>query len=329
MSFLYSGVILLDNILYGRKYRVLVADDKTTALDVSNLRVVFKIEKLPSAVANYAEIKIYNLREETETGIINESTRVIVEAGYDGYYTQTINGTEFTYIANQYGVIFEGEIIQYIREKEDNVDHVLTLVCCDGNSFLSDNIISMTVNAGQNKRQIINTISQKSLIPSEIGRVSPDISSQRLPRGKVIFGEPKKYLRDIARESNGEFFIEDGRIYIQRSTDVPPGQTLVISPTSGLIGTPEQTQEGISFRTLLDPRIKLFTMIKIDNSYIQQIRQQRGQYQLILDQNGQYQAYKITHVGDSRGLEWYTEVEGVGRYGKCPAFLFDQSQAPN
>jgi hypothetical protein len=31
--------------------------------------------------------------------------------------------------------------------------------------------------------------------------------------------------------------------------------------------------------------------------------------------------YKVAHVGDSRGDEWYTEVVGVGQYGKMPVLL--------
>jgi hypothetical protein len=102
-----------------------------------------------------------------------------------------------------------------------------------------------------------------------------------------------------------------------------------VSPKNGLIGVPEQTQEGVTFRTLLDPRIKLMTMVKIDNSYIRQMRQEIGQYPALLDQDGQYQAYKVCHIGDTRGQEWYTEVEGIGRYGKIPMLLNSALDSPN
>jgi hypothetical protein len=36
-----------------------------------------------------------------------------------------------------------------------------------------------------------------------------------------------------------------------------PGQVPTISPATGLIGIPEQTQNGISFRCLLNSRIKI------------------------------------------------------------------------
>jgi hypothetical protein len=317
----------VSDVLYGRKYRVLVVDGKTTALDVSNLRCVFRIEKAVLSLANYAEIKIYNLNETTESKIIKEGARVIVEAGYDGYYSQTSDGTIYTYYASRYGKIFDGSVMQFIREREDNTDYVLTLVCLDGDSFLSNNLISLTLNAGQNKRQIINSIASKSTVKTEVGRVSPDLPTQRLPRGKVLFGEPKKYLRDIAHEANGGFYIDDGKIFVHRSTDTP-GQALVVTPRNGLIGVPEQTQEGVSFKTLLDPRIGLQSMVKLDNTYIRMVKQQIGQYPSVLDQDGQYQAYRVIHSGDSRDNDWYTEVDGVGRYGTIPALLIDAAQNP-
>jgi hypothetical protein len=307
------GVIPLSSVTFGRKYRVLVADEKITALDVSQLRVIFEIEKIALQIANYAFIKIYNLNEVTENAIINEGARVIVEAGYD-------NGI--------YGTIFDGKILQFLRSKEDNLDYVLTLVCLDGDSFLSNNYINLTLNAGQNKRQVIEAVCNQAMVTTEIGRVSPDISSERLPRGKVLFGDPKQYLRDVAKDQRAGFYVENGKVYIERATDIAEGSALVLTPKTGLIGTPEQTQEGVGFRTLLDPRIKLKTMIKLDQSYIRQLQQQIGQYPVILDQDGQYQAYRVRHIGDSRGNDWYTEVDGVGRYGTIPTLLNSALQSP-
>ena len=62
----------MSNFLYGRKYRVLVADKDNTALDVSNLRCTFRIEKITNSRANYAEISIYNLSAGTEAQLIKE-----------------------------------------------------------------------------------------------------------------------------------------------------------------------------------------------------------------------------------------------------------------
>lgn len=307
----------MSNFLYGRKYRILVAKGDNTALDVSNLHCTFKIEKVCMQIANYAEIVIYNLSAGTEAEIIKEGDRVVVEAGYQGYITVNPDGTQKEVpTTKQYGKIFDGLIIQAIRDKEDNVNYKLTLVCMDGDDFLANNIIKMSIASGQNQRQQVEHIVSNATTPSEIGKISPDLNTQNLPRGKVFFGTPKQYLKNIANDNNAQFWVDDGQVYIAKPNDIPDGEALVLTPQTGLIGVPQQTQDGASFKCLLNPAIRLKSMVKIQNSMIRQIKQTIGQLPTILDKDGEYQVYKITITGDTRGTDWYTECEGVGRTGK-------------
>lgn len=320
----------MSDVLYGRKYRVLVSNINNEALDVSNLRCTFRIEKVAMQTANYAEVSIYNLSAGTEAEIIKEGDRVIVEAGYQGVITTDANGNLIEATPKQYGVIFDGLVIQALRDKEDNVNYKLTLVCMDGDSFLANNIIKLSVGGGQNQRQIVETIVSKAETPTETARITPDLSTQTLPRGKVFFGTPKQYLNKIASDNNANFWVDDGAVYITKSTDIPPGEALVLTPQTGLIGVPQQNQDGIEFKCLLNPNIKLMTMIKIDNSMIRQLKQQVGQYPALLDADGQYQVYKVSYVGDTRGDDWQTEIVGIGRNGKnAPTLLSAPTQNPN
>ena len=41
-----------------------------------------------------------------------------------------------------------------------------------------------------------------------------------------------------------------------------------------------------------------------------------GQQQAPLDDEWIYQVMELTHVGDTRGNDWYTEIQGISRYGK-------------
>jgi hypothetical protein len=316
----------MSNLQFGRKWRVLVIDKENTAIDTSQLRCTFRVEKVALSIANYAEISIYNLNSDTENEIVNEGSRVILEAGYESYFDAS--GTGQQYQADQYGTIFEGKVIQTIRTREENVDYVLTLVCLDGDSFLNHNIVAFSVNKKQNPRDIINSIASNALVPSEIGRVSGELSGQTLPRGKVIFGEPKQYLRDIAQANNGSFYMEDEKIYVEKSTDIEQGETLVLTPQTGLVGTPEQVPDGVTFKCLLNPKIRLKTAVKIDNSYIRQMKMQIGEVPIMLDQDNRYQCYKVTHYGNTRGQDWYTEVVGIGRYGKIPLLMAGGGQSP-
>ena len=321
----------MSDFLYGRKYRILVAKGDNTALDVSNLGCTFKIEKVAMQIANYAEIVIYNLSAGTEAEIIKEGDRVIVEAGYQGFITVNPDGTQSeTPSTKQYGKVFDGLIIQALRDKEDNVNYKLSLVCMDGDDFLANNIIKMSIASGQNQRQIVEQIVSNADTPSEIGKISPDLNTQNLPRGKVFFGTPKQYLKSIANDNNAQFWVDDGQVYIAKATDIPDGEALVLTPQTGLIGVPQQTADGASFKCLINPAIRLKSMIKIDNSLIRQMKQTVGQLPTILDKDGQYQVYKLTIIGDTRGNDWYKECEGIGRTGKnAPSLLSSPNQNPN
>jgi hypothetical protein len=315
----------MSNFLYGRKFKIYVAKKDDTAWDVTSLRVKFNIEKVAKQTANYAEVEIYNLTRDTENAIIQEGTRVIIEAGYQGTTTNT-DTNETTYI--RYGKIFDGDIIQSMRDRDDNVDYILKLVCIDGDSFLNNNIIKMTLNSGVTQRQIVENIAANANKPTEVGRITADLSDAKLPRGKVFFGVPKGYLRNVSNGNGANFWIEDNQLQVASPTDdFNASDAIVITPQNGMIGIPAQTEYGVQVKCLLDPRIKLMSMIKIDNTMIRQMKQQIGKIPTMLDQDGQYQVYKLKHTGDTRDNEWYTDIDGIGRNGKIPLQLASGGQS--
>lgn len=93
----------------------------------------------------------------------------------------------------------------------------------------------------------------------------------------------------------------------------------LISPQSGLIGVPEQTQNGIAIRTLLNPRLKIGQLIKLQST----VNQARidvanskgalaGNYNLAkaakASGDGVYYVMVAEHTGDTRGNPWYTDL---------------------
>ena len=332
----------MSDFLYGRKCKILIANQNNDAWDVSQLRCIFKVEKSVFPNVNFAEVKIYNLNADTDLSIIKEGVRIVIEAGYDGFIqTDTIQNGESIKVQSpkQYGKIFEGELVQYLHDREDNIDYTLTLIAYDGDTLSNRSFIDFNVNKGMNHRQIINQIATQATSSADVGHISPDIGSKTLPRGKVFFGAPKGYLRDIARDNNANFWIDDGQIVIAKVTDIPPGQALVLSPTTGLIGVPHQTQEGIQYRCLLNPSITLRSMVKIDNSIVRLMKLQASQsalgtvfaLQSPLDADGQYTTAKVVHTGDTRANEWYTDVVGISHngIGVLPMLMSNPTQSPN
>lgn len=272
-------------------------------MDVSELRCKFKIEKSMTENPNLSDVTIYNLSAKTENTIITSGHDIVVEAGYEG---------------EQYGMIFSGNVVQPIRSKEDGVTYVLQLISQDGDKFLNGGIINASFRKGQTQRSITNELTGKASNPIQTGAISDNLDNVKLARGKVVFGLSRDYLRQISRSQDAVFYVNDGVVNIVKATDLPVGQMLHLGPDSGLIGAPEQTENGIKAKSLLNPRINLNTFVHIDNSIVRMQKVQSGQVAKQLDSDGVYRVIKLIHSGDTLGDEWYTEFEAVAQAGTVP-----------
>lgn len=291
------------NILFGRKYRVIISDNNGVGLDVSELHCTFKIEKSISETPNYSEVVIYNLSAGSENTVIKEGAKIIVEAGYDN---------------PQYGLIFTGDIVQPYREKEDGITYKLTLISQDGDLFMNRGIINTSYRAGQTPRGTVEAIAAQSSNKAELGSISENLKQGALSRGKVLFGLSRDYLRQIAKSEEAAFFINDGKINLVKAVDLPKGETISLGPDSGLIGAPEQTDEGITAQCLLNPLLNLNKFVYIDNTLVQGMRVSNDGKLKQLEGNGVYRIIKLTHTGDTRGDTWYTEFTAVAQTGAKP-----------
>ena len=320
--------MMVNNFLYGRKYKISVVDKDNNAWEVSNLRCVFKVEKVALEPVNTAEVTIYNLTRDTETDLLKDGSRLIIEAGYQGYTDtgevevtdnpeQQMSEVKSVIKPKQYGVIFDGDIIQLFRGREENVDYTLTIIAVDGERSLINNYINMTRAKGLTPQRMIEAVSQNSMNVTKVAYISPDLEGKQLPRGKVFFGAPKKYFRSVARDQVATFWVDNGELYVVKPNDIPQGEIIVLTPETGIIGTPTQTQEGINFKCLLNPQIKLRSVIGIDNSMIRTMKASLGQpYISNLDEDGQYTVIGLRYNGDTRGNDWYVEVNCAGVNGK-------------
>ena len=67
----------------------------------------------------------------------------------------------------------------------------------------------------------------------------------------------------------------------------------MLSPSSGLILSPEKTEKGIKAQCLLRHEIHTGSLIQIESENI----------------NGLFLITNVTHEGDSDGDKWYTNIE--------------------
>ncbi|GLG01593.1 hypothetical protein Alches_16330 [Alicyclobacillus hesperidum subsp. aegles] len=283
------------------------------ALDVSDLHCTFDIQYVVNQQPPFSTIVIYNLKPATENFILNYGDRITVEAGYEG---------------NQYGLIFDGTVIEPIRDKEDNVTYRLTINALAANAQLNQSFANFTLNRGQSARSLVQNLASMATVPSPLGELSTQLSTAQLPRAKAVFGLTRDYIRQIAQANNLAFYSKSGEINLIHASDPPKGEIIDLTPESGLIGQPAQQDLGVSFQCLLNPAITINTLVHIDNSLIQAQTYQIGQVPRPLDSAGIYRVVGVEHVGDTRGDDWYTNCVTVSQAGGIPGMISATTQSP-
>ncbi|CAN0620524.1 conserved protein of unknown function [Burkholderia multivorans] len=398
---------------FGRKVSLIIGQDAGAALDLSGLRIVFRVQRGDTQTPNSLRARIYNVSDNTaQRAESKEFTRIVLQAGYEG----------------NYGIIFDGSIVQPRRGRESPTDTFLDITAADGDMAYNFAVVNTTLAAGstpqdhvkvcaaamyqhgvtpgyapwgspaqakptaadiaaqqakvdaarkvlddkQNQQlaliknvddlmrkasdlrasgdeagaiaalhQAQDSLKQVDQIGAEVNAVylpawqkevaklnelkaaasAPDsavIQQQALPRGKVMFGMARDYLETVARSTQTLWSIQDGQLQIVPETSYVPGDIPLINAKTGMVGMPEQTQNGIKVRMLLNPSVKIGRLIKLDNASIQRYEfslsntDQAANYntaqQNRINGDGYYYVMSSEIWGDTRGNDWYTEV---------------------
>jgi len=183
----------------------------------------------------------------------------------------------------------------------NGVDKLTQVVAQDGDLFLNSGFINVSYSAGQKSIDYFNQA--VGSVGGETDSVTGDAKVAVLPRGKVMFGNTGDYMRQFAKNEDALFFIDDGKINMVKAADPPRGEAVSITPSSGLIGSPKITEDGIEGRCLLNPMFKLNGLVHVESG-------DTG--------SAIYKVIKFTHIGDTRGNDWYTEFVGIAQPGTVP-----------
>jgi len=303
---------------YGRVIELLVVDQSTTvprgsiapgatvvdnALDLSELRIKFSVKRSDTMTPNVADVRVYNVEEQTALYIksLQNKSKLILQAGYEG----------------NFGVIFQGNIKQVILGRESATDTFIDIVAGDGDRAYNFSIVNATLSKGSTQVDQINaaanSMAPKGVTQGHIGDLTPN----QLPRGKVMYGNSRTYLRDVAQSTEHTWSIQDEKITFIPQKGFLPNERVILTSKTGMIGTPQQTNEGVNVKCLLNPSIKIGTKVEIDNKSIADYKinlsvpNSPANIPPPLTADGVYYALVIEHEGDTRGIPWYSTIIGI------------------
>lgn len=287
---------------FGRKVSLIIGPDAGDALDLSGLRIVFRVQRGDLQTPNSARIRVYNVSDNTAQRAAAEFTRVVLQAGYEG----------------NYGIIFDGSIVQVRRGRESPTDTYMDITAADGDMAYNFAVVNTTLAAGSTHADVVDACLKAMGKYGVTAGYIADLPSNPMPRGQVLFGMARDHLETVARSTQTLWSIQDGQLQIVPETSYVPGEIPVINARTGMVGLPEQTQNGITVRMLLNPGVKIGRLIQLDNSSIQ-----RYEFSLSSDQaranrntalqnkingDGFYYVMSNEFWGDTRGNDWYNEV---------------------
>lgn len=288
--------------LWLRKCSLVVLGAFNKGLDLSTLRIRFRIVQSDVQTPNHAIIRVFNLSDATARAVQKEFFTVTLQAGY---------------IDGPYGVIFTGNIKQVRRGRVSQTDTYLDILAADGDEGYNFGTVNGALAAGW-KAQDVLAAARKGL-NAQAG-YTPDLPPAAASRGKVMFGMARDTVRDLALTRQAAWSIQNGQLQLVPITSYIPGTITVLTAQTSMVELPVQTEGGISAKCLINPNLRIGSLVQIDNASIQRaflggnLLFAQGRLENLpgllpkVTYDGFYRVYVVELTGDTRGRDWYSEL---------------------
>lgn len=243
-----------------------------------DIKIEFSVSKSISSSANSAEISIYNLTESHRNGIGKEFDAITLEAGYmppddDG----------------NVGVIFTGAV-RDVEHRRDGADIITTISCGDGDKALRRATISKSYPRGTPVKEVVDDIYkelEKEGVKRGEWKFPDDVENKTFKRPYAACGSCAREMDTIGRGNGFYWSIQNETMEIIPGNGYVGGVVL-LTPQTGLIGTPAITDNGVRATALLNPAIRPNRRVRIISE--------------TLDMNASdsiYRVSEVTYKGDN------------------------------
>jgi hypothetical protein len=244
---------------FGRVANLIVANAKG-GRDLTGLHFRFYVRQCDTDIPNSMVVRIYNLSRDTEREITLQYTQISLQVGYVGTTVE---------------MLFSGDIKYFKRGKENSTDRFLEITAGDNDLGWNYGFLQVTLGPGSTPGQVMQAVAKS--MGKVLDTTALSTSDLRLggayPRGKVFNSLGRIYMDQVAATAGAagaKWFVENGVLKFFSTTGYLPGNAVVLSPATGLIGIPEATDQGIEGRCLLNAALKIGCSLQIDEDTIVQ-----------------------------------------------------------
>jgi hypothetical protein len=317
---------------FGRIANLLVANS-TNGRDLTGIHFRFYVRQCDTDIPNTMVVRIYNLSRTTEREITQQYTQVALQVGYLGTTVE---------------MLFSGDIKYFKRGKENSTDRFLEITAGDNDLGYNYGFMQATLGPGSKPGQVIEAAAKRLGVDIDQTAVTSQTFGGAFPRGKVLNGLARVYLDHAAATANAagaKWFIENGVLKFVSTTGYLPGNAVVLSPATGLVGIPEATDQGIEGRCLMNAALKIGCELQIDSDTIVQTFAPPSVAASLGDGSGGiinpiaapqvtqtiytiarptpglgiYRIALLECSGDNRGEEWYSDFTALTITPSAPA----------
>jgi len=259
--------------------------------------IQFEIVKSKNAKENTAKIEIYNLAPSTRKLITEQDALVRIFAGY----------------AKNKGLIEIGQgDISKIKHNRDKTEVVTEVYIAEGLRKIRDNPLSISFSSKSKLKlgNVLDNLRTKSNNQFVFRLIDVD-ESKTIDNGYSDLGSLDQILNNLGIQFGFEWSVQNGIITIKGTKKSLSSEIMLLTPKNGLILHPEsvkqvsrrlekssitkQDRKINSVQALLQPHLQVNDIIAIESQ----------------DLNGKYEIQKITHKGDTRGNDWYSDMEVI------------------
>lgn len=278
------------NKLYMRRVSVGIAG-KAGTIDLEGLRINFNIEKTNEGSPNRATIKVYNLSDKTRSTFEEGGARIIVSAGYRDTFGVIFSGniTKAKQKKSGKSVVTEGGVKKMI----EGVDVITEIDAGDGDNAYRNSVWHKGYPPGTTVRQVIDDLVNSFGLPKAIDESA--IPDKQYANGFATEGYVRNVLNDICKTNDLEWSIQNEVLQIVSKKISTTFGAVLLTPETGLVGSPTKTGDGVEFDSLLQPGLMPGRNVKLESRYIK----------------GLFKVRKVTHTGDSHDGDFLSKCEAT------------------
>ncbi|MFZ5440456.1 MAG: phage protein [Myxococcota bacterium] len=252
------------------------------ALRVEGLDIEFRVEKDLQSSPNNAEISVFNLSAESRAKLEGSGQRVILQAGYEGTEAQ----------------IFSGDLRRAFSTKQ-GPDWVTKIEAGDGERSIAFPRLRESYRPGTSVADVVKKTlrsmgGDSTTAVEKASRLAGEFSS-----GYAQSGSSSRELTTLLEPLGYTWSVQDGRIEILQEDETVADSAVLVSPESGLVGSPtiaaatKEKKAAVKLRTLLLPRLRPGQKLELRSESM----------------TGVLKALRVTHAGATHGGDWYTDIE--------------------